>query len=137
MAKALITNGKIETTRAKAKAVVPEVEKMVTLAKKGDINARRKVFSMLDNSKKATSFLFDNIAKAFLNRKSGFVRMTSLMNRSGDNAKMVRLEWTEKVTTEDIKNEDKKDKSNKVTKTAKKPSKSKKELSLKPSNPKS
>lgn len=104
LAKALILNGKIETTRAKAKAVVPEVEKMVTLAKKADVNARRKVFGMLDNSKEAVKFLFDTVAKSFSSKNSGFTRIISLPRRHGDNAEMARLEWTEKVTVEDKRN---------------------------------
>lgn len=120
LAKALILNGKIETTRAKAKAVISEVEKMVSLAKKDDIHARRKVFGMLDNSKETVNFLFGTIAKAFSNRKSGFTRIISLPRRHGDNAEMARLEWTEKITVEEVKKEEKKEnKDNKAAKPAK------------------
>ncbi len=97
LAQALIKNGKIETTRAKAKAVVPNVEKMVTLAKKASISSRRKALSMLDNSREAVELLFSVVVKAFSDKSSGFTRTISLPRRSGDNAQMVRLEWTEKV----------------------------------------
>lgn len=97
LAKNLILNGKIETTRAKAKAVIPDVEKMVTLAKKGEIMGRRRVLSMLDNAKEVTQILFKNVAKAFADKNSGFTRIISLPRRVGDNAEIVRLEWTEKV----------------------------------------
>lgn len=109
LAQALIMNGNIKTTRAKAKAVVPEVEKMVTLAKKADVVARRKALSMLDNSKKTVNYLFGNVAQAFSNRNSGFTRIISLPRRHGDNAEMARLEWTEKVTVEKEKKEEKKE----------------------------
>ena len=103
LARALIINGKIVTTRAKAKAVVPDVEKMVTLAKKGDINSRRKALGMLDNSRATNDILFNFVAKAFSDRQSGFTRIISLPRRSGDNAQMVRIEWTEKVEILDTK----------------------------------
>lgn len=107
LAKALIKNGKIDTTRAKAKAVVPSVEKMVTLAKKAEISGRRKVLAMLDNSKESTQMLFGAVAKAFSGKNSGFTRIVSLPRRHGDNAEMVRLEWTEKVEVVEKKKEEK------------------------------
>lgn len=97
LAQALIKNGKIVTTRAKAKAVIGSVEKMVTLAKRGDIAARQNVLSKLDNRRESVEVLFKEVAKAFSNKNSGFVRIVSLPNRTGDNARMVRMEWTEKV----------------------------------------
>jgi len=97
LAKAMIVNGKMVTTHAKAKAVQSSVEKMVTLAKKGDVAARRRALSKLDNQKEATEILFQKVAIAFSNKNSGFTRIISLPRRVGDNAKMVRMEWTEKV----------------------------------------
>jgi large subunit ribosomal protein L17 len=111
LAQALIKNGKIVTTRAKAKAVISSVEKMVTLAKRGDIAARQNVLSKLDNRRESVEVLFKEVARAFEAKKSGFVRIISLPRRVGDNAQMVRMEWTEKVTIEskvkkaDVKNE--------------------------------
>ena len=58
LAQSLIINGKIVTTRAKAKAVQGSVEKMVTLAKSGSIASRRKVMSNLDNKRETTDILF-------------------------------------------------------------------------------
>ena len=126
LAQALIKNGKIVTTRAKAKAVVPSVEKMVTSAKKGDLAARRKVLGELDNSREATVILFANVAKAFASKNSGFTRTVSLPRRVGDNAEMVRLEWTEKVEFEAKKPEVKVTKKEEVKKVEKKEVKSKK-----------
>jgi large subunit ribosomal protein L17 len=73
------------------------VEKITTLAKKGGVTARRRVFGMLDNSRKETDILFSNVVKALINKNSGFTRLVSLPRRHGDNAQIVRLEWTEKV----------------------------------------
>jgi len=97
LSQALIKNGRIVTTRAKAKAVIGSIEKMVTLARKGDIAARRNVLGQLDNKREAVEVLFQSVAKAFANKKSGFVRIISLPRRVGDNAQMVRMEWTEKI----------------------------------------
>ena len=103
-------NGKIVTTRAKAKAVIGSVEKMVTLSKKGNLASRRKVLGKLDNKREATEVLFKNIAKAFSEKSSGFVRSISLPRRVGDNAQMVRLEWTEKIEYDTKVKEEKKSK---------------------------
>lgn len=97
LAKAMIMNGKMVTTRAKAKAVVGSLEKMVTMAKKGDIAARRRALSALDNQREAAEVLFQKVGKAFSARQSGFTRIISLPRRVGDNAQMVRMEWTEVI----------------------------------------
>lgn len=94
----MILNGKIVTTKAKAKAIQGDLERMVTLAKKADINARRKVLAYLDNAKETTSILFNQVAKFFANRTSGFTRLVALPRRRGDMAQMVRIEWTESVS---------------------------------------
>jgi large subunit ribosomal protein L17 len=135
--RAMIINGRIETTRAKAKAIQGDLEKIVTLAKKGGLASYRKVLAFLDNDKKVTNTLFQNTAKAFLGRASGYTRLISLPRRVGDNAQMVRVEWTEKVAAEDRKGKDKSDKSEKETKSTKKPEVKKKDSSLKSSNSKS
>jgi large subunit ribosomal protein L17 len=120
LTRSLILNGKIETTKAKAKAVIGSAEKMVTLAKKGGVSAKRNVLADLDNSKEATEKLFSAIAKAFTSRNSGFIRIISLPRRHGDNAEMVRLEWTEKIVVEEKKKEAKKEAKKEEAKPAKK-----------------
>ena len=105
LAQSLIINGKIVTTRAKAKAVQGSVEKMVTLAKAGSLASRRKVMSKLDNARKPVDILFQKVVKAFPAKTSGFTRIVSLPRRVGDNAQMVRMEWTEKVEYEVKKKE--------------------------------
>lgn len=100
LSRAMILSGKIVTTHAKAKAIQGEVEKFVTLAKKGDLSSRRRALSRLDNAKDALDALFGSVAPAFAERQSGFTRIISLPRRTGDNAKMVRMEWTEIVTSD-------------------------------------
>lgn len=107
LTRSLILNGKIETTKAKAKAVIGSAEKMVTLAKKGGVSERRMVLGRLDNKKDAVERLFGDIAKAFSGKSSGFLRITTLPKRRGDNAEMARLEWTEKIEVSEKKVEKK------------------------------
>lgn len=96
----MILNGKVVTTKAKAKAVQNEIEKCVSLAIKGTLYGRRKVLSFLDNSKEATDYLFQKTAKLFADKKSGFTRIVNLPNRKGDNAQMAKIEWTyENIST--------------------------------------
>lgn len=109
--RSMILNGKIETTRAKAKAVQGDLEKFVTLAKKAEISGRRRVLANLDNARDAVDYLFKKIGPAFSGRVSGYTRIISLPSRKGDNAQMVRLEWTQKI----INNEELKSKSEKVS----------------------
>ena len=106
--RSLIINGKIETTRAKAKAIAPQVEKFVTLAKKGELSGKRSVLAGLDNAREAFDALYQRVAPAFASKSSGFIRLIALPNRKGDNAQMVRMEWTEKLI-ENKKKEKKKD----------------------------
>ena len=96
--KSMIVSGKMVTTMAKAKAIQGDLEHMITLAKKGDLSSRRHALSFLDNQKKATDLLFQQIGPFFKSRTSGFTRIISLPARKGDNSKMARIEWTEKVT---------------------------------------
>lgn len=122
--RALAISGKIVTTKAKAKAIIPQIDKLITAAKKNSISARRRVLSELGNDRKTTDLIFLKVAPAFSNRSSGFTRIVLLPARPGDSAQMVRLEWTEVV---EIKEKPKKElvekkgeKTSKKAKTAKK-----------------
>lgn len=95
--RSMIKSGKIVTTFAKAKAIQGDLEKMVTLAKKADISSRRRALSYLDNAREVTDLLFQSVGPAFKSRTSGFTRIIPLPPRKGDNSKMSRVEWTEKV----------------------------------------
>lgn len=97
LTRAMILEDKIITTKAKAKAVRGDIEKVVTLAKKATLSTRRQAFAMLDNAKDATTKLFGVVAKAFKDRQSGFTRIINLGTRKGDNSEMVRIEWTEQI----------------------------------------
>jgi large subunit ribosomal protein L17 len=97
LVRAMVLSGKIITTRAKAKAVQGDMERLVSLAKKGELSSQRKIMAYLDNSKDAFSALVYKVAPIFSTRTSGFTRLISLPSRKGDNARMVRIEWTEKI----------------------------------------
>ncbi len=95
--RALVINGKIETTDAKAKAIQAEIEKLVSLVKKGTISIKRNVLSELGNDRKTVEKLFLKIGPAFKGRNSGFTRIIPLPRRTGDAAEMARIEWTEQI----------------------------------------
>lgn len=119
LVRSMILNGKIETTMAKAKAVQGDLEHMITLAKKADLSSRRKALSYLDNQRKISDLLFQEVGEFFKARTSGFTRITSLPGRRGDNAKMARIEWTEKVVLKKKEPKVKIKKEPKVKKTVK------------------
>jgi large subunit ribosomal protein L17 len=83
---------KIRTTEAKAKAVRGRVERMISLAKRGDLAARRTVISEFPNEPLVVTKLFDEIAPKYADRTSGFTRIVKLGPRSGDAAEIVQLE---------------------------------------------
>ena len=91
LAGALIEHGRIRTTEAKAKAVKPFAEQMITLGRRGDLAARRQAVSEL-RSKAIVQRLFDDVAPRFRDRPGGYSRIVKLGPRQGDAAEMVYLE---------------------------------------------
>jgi large subunit ribosomal protein L17 len=83
---------RIQTTEAKAKEISGRVERMITLAKRGDLAARRAVISEFPNEPLVVTKLFDEIAPKYADRTSGFTRITHLGQRQGDSAPIVQLE---------------------------------------------
>ena len=91
LAGALIEHGRIETTEAKAKAVKPFAEKMITLGKRGDLHARRQALAAL-RSNDVVHRLFADVAPRFVERPGGYTRIVRIGPRQGDAAEMVYLE---------------------------------------------
>ena len=91
LAGSLIEHGRIETTEAKAKAVKPLAEKMITLGKRGDLAARRQALAAL-HSNDVVHRLFAEVAPRFTERPGGYTRIVKLGPRQGDAAAMVYLE---------------------------------------------
>jgi len=92
---ALIENGKIKTTEARAKMLKTVVEKLITKAAKGDLASRRLVSARLGNHENATKKLVEEIAPKFADRPGGYTRITKLVPRAGDGAKMAIIEFVE------------------------------------------
>jgi large subunit ribosomal protein L17 len=96
LAGALIEHGRIKTTEAKAKAVKPFAEQMITLGKRGDLHARRLALAEL-RSQDVVHQLFADVAPRFVDRPGGYTRIVKLGPRYGDAAEMVYLELVDYV----------------------------------------
>jgi large subunit ribosomal protein L17 len=92
----LIEHGRIKTTLAKAKAVKPIAEKMITLGRRGDLAARRQALAYL-RSNDVVHMLFADVAPRFADRPGGYTRIVKLGPRAGDSAEMVYLEFVDYV----------------------------------------
>ncbi len=91
LATSLFEHGRIRTTETRAKRVRPVAEKLITLAKRGDLHARRKVMETITR-KDIVALLFEELAPKFAERPGGYTRITKLPNRKGDNAPMALIE---------------------------------------------
>jgi large subunit ribosomal protein L17 len=83
---------KVKTTEAKAKEIRPQVERMITLAKRGDLAARRTVIAELPDEPLVVKKLFDEIAPKYADRTSGYTRLVKIGQRAGDAAPIVQIE---------------------------------------------
>ena len=93
---ALIEHGRVKTTVAKAKAVKPIAEQMITLGRRGDIHARRQALAYL-RSQEVVHKLFSEVGPRFQDRPGGYSRIVRLGPRPGDAAEMVYLELVDHV----------------------------------------
>jgi len=83
---------RVKTTEAKAKEIRGQVERMITLAKRGDLAARRAVIAALPNEPLVIDKLFGEIAPKYADRQSGFTRIVHVGQRKGDAAEIVQIE---------------------------------------------
>ena len=88
----VIDHERIKTTEAKAKAVKPEVEKLITLAKRGDHHARQQAMAKLGQDKFVVYKLFEEIGPRYAEREGGYTRIMKLGPRRSDATEMVFLE---------------------------------------------
>lgn len=95
----LIEHKQIKTTVAKAKAIRPFADRMVTLGKRGDLHARRTAIRYL-HSKDSVKELFEKVAPAASHRQGGYTRIIKLGQRPTDSAPMAFIEWVDSVTIE-------------------------------------
>jgi len=103
----LIEHQRIKTTLAKAKAVRPLAERMVTLGKNGSIHARRTALATL-RQKNAVKKLFDDIAPRSAERNGGYTRIVKLGQRQSDSASMAFIEWVDMAEVIEAKPEEEK-----------------------------
>ena len=103
LATALLTHGRIETTEAKARAVRPYVEKLISLGKRGDLHARRQALSKL-RYRPIVDRLFNDVAPACSDRAGGYTRMIKTGYRAGDAAPMAVIELVDQISvaTEEV-----------------------------------
>jgi large subunit ribosomal protein L17 len=93
LATEVIRNGRITTTKTRAKAVRSEVEHMITLAKDGSLAARRQALGYLYD-KQLVHALFEQAATRYGDRQGGYTRILRTVSRRGDNADMAIIELT-------------------------------------------
>jgi large subunit ribosomal protein L17 len=96
----LIEHNRIRTTLAKAKAVRPYAERMITLGKRNDLHARRLAFAFL-RQKEAVRKLFADVAPRSGSRHGGYVRIIKLGPRASDSAPMAYIEWVDQPVVEE------------------------------------
>jgi large subunit ribosomal protein L17 len=92
LSREVIDHERIQTTEAKAKAVKPELERLITLAKRGDTHARRQAMARLGQDKFIVYKLFEEIAPRYAERPGGYTRILKLGPRKSDSTEMVFLE---------------------------------------------
>ncbi len=92
LSREVIDHERIETTEAKAKAVKPELERLITLAKRGDQHSRRQAMARLGQDKFIVYKLFEEIAPRYAERPGGYLRILKLGPRRSDATEMVYLE---------------------------------------------
>jgi large subunit ribosomal protein L17 len=92
LSKEVIEHERIQTTETKAKALRPELEKLITLAKRGDLHARRQALSALGQDKNAVYKLFEEVAPRYSERPGGYTRILKLGPRRSDATEMVYIE---------------------------------------------
>ena len=96
LAAQLFVNEGIKTTEAKAKAVRPLAEKLITFAKKGDVAARREVLKVIPD-RDVVHKLFSEIGPRYVDRPGGYTRILKLGPRAGDAAPMARIELVQEI----------------------------------------
>ncbi len=97
LATALLTHGRIETTEAKARALRPYTEKLITLGKRGDLHARRQALAKL-RYRPIVDRLFGDVADACSDRAGGYTRIIKTGFRAGDAAPMAVIELIDEVS---------------------------------------
>lgn len=97
LTKALLSNGQIKTTQAKAKDLRGVIEPLITQARRNDLHSRRLAYAYLNNHR-LVKYLFDEVAPLFVGVPGGYTRVVKLaMPRKGDNAPMAIIQFTKQL----------------------------------------
>ena len=109
LVKALFLSDRIKTVESRAKEIRPDVDRIITWAKKGDLHSRRLAIAALGNDKELVREIFEKVEQGmFADRQGGYTRILKLGPRKGDNAPMVIMELvTEPVAKKEEKAEEK------------------------------
>lgn len=107
--RSLFENGRIKTTLTRARETSREAEKLITLAKRGDLAAKRSVSAYLFDNDKASRKLMEEIVPAMEDRQGGYTRILKLGPRRGDSSEMVILELVNYELKEEKEEEEKKE----------------------------
>ena len=100
LVKSLLYNDRIKTVESRAKEIRPDVDRIITWAKKGDLHSRRLAIAALGNDKELVREVFEKVEQGlFADRNGGYTRIMKLGYRKGDNAPMVIME----LCTEPVK----------------------------------
>ena len=92
LSREVIEHERIQTSEAKAKAVKPELERLITLARRGDAHSRRQAMARLGQDKFVVYKLFEELAPRYADRNGGYTRILKLGPRRSDSTEMVFLE---------------------------------------------
>jgi large subunit ribosomal protein L17 len=99
LAAALFEHEKVRTTEAKAKALRPVAERLISFAKRGDVHARRQVLRLIPD-RDVVHRLFDEIGPRMAERNGGYTRILKLGPRRGDGAQMAQIELVDRTVEE-------------------------------------
>lgn len=105
---ALVNGGKVETSKPRAREIVKMVGRIISLAKKDTVAARRLVLAHMDGDRATTEKIFNSVMPRYKDRTGGYTTQVSLGRRVGDGAERVRIEWVGGPFKEELKTEDKK-----------------------------
>ena len=109
LAASLIEHGQIRTTLAKAKALRPYAEKLVTHGKKNTLHSRRRALTLLGSNQlaqRSSKKLFEEIAPASADRQGGYTRIIKLGQRRSDSAPMAMIQWVDVAVSADAEAEE-------------------------------
>ncbi len=95
LTRAVVLEGSIVTTSAKAKAIVPDLDKLMCIVGQDTVSARRRVGQIVGNDRKVVSKLFSDYLPLAKTKRSGFTRVSMMPVRKGDGAAMAKIEWIE------------------------------------------